>query len=59
MIIGRLGIEDPALGRVYESQGFTVLKTGHGVLMAKELAGSASFNQSYGNRFFMSALDHF
>jgi ribosomal protein S18 acetylase RimI-like enzyme len=59
MTIGRLGIEDPAVGRAYESRGFTVLKTGHGVLMAKELAADASFNQSYGNRFFMSALDHF
>jgi len=59
MIIGRLGIEDPAVGGIYESRGFTVLKTGHGVLMAKELADNASFIQSYGNRFFMSALDHF
>jgi hypothetical protein len=59
MVIGRLGVEDPAVHRVYESRGFTVLETGHGVLMAKELAADASFNESYGDKFYMSALDHF
>lgn len=58
-IIGRLGVENPAVSRAYASRGFTVLETGHGVLMAKELVAGASFNDSFGSRFYMSALDHF
>jgi hypothetical protein len=50
---------DPNLRQVYESRGFTVLGTGHGVLMVKELTADASFNEAYGDRFYMSALDHF
>jgi GNAT superfamily N-acetyltransferase len=59
-VVGRLGI--PSSGEVvqaYRSRGFTVLEEGHGVLMAKELAADASFKDCFGNRFCMSALDHF
>lgn len=59
IIVGRLGIETPTVSRVYESRGFTVLETGHGVLMVKELTTDVSFNDFCGGRFFMSALDHF
>lgn len=59
IVIGRLGAWDPALGRAYMSRGFTVLETGYGVLMAKELLAKAPFNVFYGKRFYMSALDHF
>jgi ribosomal protein S18 acetylase RimI-like enzyme len=58
-VVGRLGISDCSVGRVYASRGFTVLEAGHGVLMAKELVADASFNDCFGNRFYMSALDHF
>jgi hypothetical protein len=59
-VVGSLGI--PGSGDViqaYKSRGFTVLEKGHGVLMGKELVAGASFNDCFGNRFCMSALDHF
>jgi GNAT superfamily N-acetyltransferase len=59
-VVGRLGI--PSSGDVihaYKSRGFTVLEKSHGVLMAKQLVAGASFNDRFGNRFCMSALDHF
>lgn len=59
-VVGRLGI--PSSGDVihaYKSRGFTMLEKAHGVLMAKELVADASFNDCFGNRFCMSALDHF
>jgi len=56
-VVGRLGIEDPAVSRVYASRGFTLLEAGHGVLMAKELVADVSFNDCFGNRFYMSALE--
>lgn len=59
IVIGRLGVWDSIVNRVYRSRGFTVLETGYGVLMVKELVGDASFSDSYGDRFQMSALDHF
>jgi len=49
---------DPALRQTYESCGFSVLESGHGVLMAKELK-DLSFKKTYGNSFYMSSLDHF
>lgn len=58
VVYGR-AILDPALRKVCESRGFTVLEAGHGVLMVKELIANVSFNEAYGNVFFMSALDHF
>jgi ribosomal protein S18 acetylase RimI-like enzyme len=58
VVYGR-AILDPALRKVCESRGFAVLEGGHGVLMVKELITNASFNEAYGNVFFMSALDHF
>jgi GNAT superfamily N-acetyltransferase/ssDNA-binding Zn-finger/Zn-ribbon topoisomerase 1 len=59
VVIGRVPVGDPVLSQVYRSRGFTVLEKGHGVLMVKELSPQASFTESYGNRFYMSALDHF
>ncbi len=59
IVIGRVPLGDSALGQIYRSRGFTVLEDGHGVLMVKELTAEASFNESYGSRFYMSALDHF
>jgi ribosomal protein S18 acetylase RimI-like enzyme len=58
VVYGR-AIVDPALRRVFASRGFTVLESGHGVLMVKEFTRDVTFNEAYGNRFFMSALDHF
>jgi len=59
VVIGRIPVGDPVLSQVYKSRGFTVLEEGHGVLMVKELSPRASFIESYGNRFYMSALDYF
>jgi predicted acetyltransferase len=59
MVVGRIPVGDPVLSQVYRSRGFTVLEEGHGVLMVKELSPQASFTASYGNRFYMSALDDF
>jgi ribosomal protein S18 acetylase RimI-like enzyme len=58
VVYGR-AVLDPDLRKVYESHGFTVLGAGHGVLMVKELTADASFKEAYGNKFYMSALDHF
>lgn len=49
---------DPALRQIYESRGFSVLESGHEVLMVKELT-NLSFRNTYGNSFYMSSLDHF
>ena len=49
---------DPNLRRVYRSLGYSVLQEGHGVIMVKELADT-TFYQQYGDKFYMSALDHF
>jgi GNAT superfamily N-acetyltransferase len=59
IIIGRLGVWNPIVNQVYRSRGFTVLETGYGVLMVKELVSDASFSDCYGDRFQMSALDGF
>jgi ribosomal protein S18 acetylase RimI-like enzyme len=58
VVYGR-AVLDPTLRQVYESRGFSALGTGHGVLMVKELTDDASFNEAYGDRFYMSVLDHF
>ncbi len=59
-VVGRLGIPDSVdLDRAYRSQGFTVLKESHSVLMVKELVADAPFAEHFGSRFYMSALDHF
>jgi hypothetical protein len=59
VVIGRVPVGDPVLSQVYRARGFTVLEKGHGVLMAKGLVPGVSFTDSYGSRFYMSALDHF
>jgi ribosomal protein S18 acetylase RimI-like enzyme len=58
VVYGR-DVVDPTLREAYEDRGFTTLDSGHGVLMVKELTADASFKETYGNRFYMSALDHF
>lgn len=58
VVYGR-DVLDPTLREAYEDRGFTALDNGHGVLVVKELAADASFKETYGNRFYMSALDHF
>jgi ribosomal protein S18 acetylase RimI-like enzyme len=58
VVYGR-AVLDPTLREAYADRGFTVLNSGHGVLMAKELTSHASFKEAYDNRFYMSALDHF
>jgi ribosomal protein S18 acetylase RimI-like enzyme len=58
-VVGRLGIPNSTMTRAYASRGFTVLETGHSVLMAKELVADVLFSDCFGNRFYMSALDHF
>jgi GNAT superfamily N-acetyltransferase len=59
IVIGRLGVWNPIANQAYRSRGFTVLETGYGVLMVKELVSDASFSDSYGDRFQMSPLDGF
>ncbi|MGD0159891.1 MAG: GNAT family N-acetyltransferase [Candidatus Bathyarchaeia archaeon] len=49
---------DPNLQQVYRMHEYSVLKAGHGVMMVKELTGTP-FSEAYGDRFFMSSLDHF
>jgi ribosomal protein S18 acetylase RimI-like enzyme len=49
---------DPNLHRVYRMNGYSVLEAGHGVIMVKELTRTP-FSETYGDRFFMSSLDHF
>lgn len=49
---------DPNLQRVYRSREYSVLQAGHGVIMAKKLTGT-TFSDAYGDRFYMSSLDHF
>ena len=49
---------DPTLQQVYRTHEYSVLKAGHGVIMAKELT-STPFSEAYGDRFFMSSFDHF
>jgi ribosomal protein S18 acetylase RimI-like enzyme len=51
-------ILDPNLQRAYRSHDYSVLQAGHGVIMVKELTGT-SFSEEYGDRFYMSTLDHF
>jgi len=58
VVYGR-AVLDPILQKAYKSRDFTVLEAGHGVLMVKELTADASFKNAYGNRFYMSSLDHF
>lgn len=58
VVLGR-DVLDPTLLEAYVDRGFTVLNSGHGVLMVKELTSQASFKEAYGNRFYMSALDYF
>lgn len=58
VVYGR-AVLDPTLREAYEERGFMTLDKGHGVLMVKELTADASFKETYGNRFYMSALDHF
>jgi ribosomal protein S18 acetylase RimI-like enzyme len=58
-LVARLGISDSAVIQLYASRGFTVLETGYGVLMAKELVADVSFADCFGGRFYMSALDSF
>lgn len=49
---------DPNLQRIYRSHGYSVLQSGHGVIMVKELTDT-SFSEQFGDKFYMSALDHF
>ncbi len=49
---------DRDLQNAYRSHGYIVLKAGHGVIMVKELA-DLSFKEAYGDKFYMSSLDHF
>jgi ribosomal protein S18 acetylase RimI-like enzyme len=58
VVYGR-DVLDPTLREAYEDRGFTALDSGHGVLVVKELTADASFKETYGKRFYMSALDHF
>jgi hypothetical protein len=58
VIYGR-DVLDPTLREAYADRGFTVLNSGHGVFIVKELTSHASFKKAYDNRFYMSALDHF
>ena len=58
VVYGR-DVLDPTLLEAYADRDFTVLNSGHGVLMVKELTSQASFKEAYDNRFYMSILDHF
>jgi len=52
-------ILDKTLLRVFRSRSYMILEKSHGVMMYKPLSSDASFRQAYGDRFFMSSLDHF
>ncbi len=58
MVFAR-AVLDRDLLEVYRSRRFMVLREGHGVLMVKELVEHESFKNAYGDRFFMTSLDHF
>jgi ribosomal protein S18 acetylase RimI-like enzyme len=57
-VIYARAVLDPNLRQTYKSRAFSVLESGHGVLMAKNLI-HASFTNTYGNLFYMTSLDHF
>ena len=52
-------IVDKALLRVFKRRGYMILEKSHGATMFKSLTSDASFKQTYGDKFFMSSLDHF
>jgi GNAT superfamily N-acetyltransferase len=57
-VIYARAVLDPKLRQTYKSRGFSVLESGHGVLMARNLT-NASFTNTYGNTYYMTSLDHF
>jgi GNAT superfamily N-acetyltransferase len=50
---------DSALLHVYKSRGYMIHERSHGVMMVKSLAADASFRETYGDKFYVSGLDHF
>jgi GNAT superfamily N-acetyltransferase len=53
------GILNQALLDVYHSRGYMIQKRGFSVLMLKTLETNASFEQTYGDKFYLSRLDVF
>lgn len=50
---------DPELLDVYKSRGYMIHKKGYSVMMFKPLVPTASFEQTYGDKFYFSRLDSF
>jgi len=50
---------DGTLLRVYQSRGYIIHRRSHGVMMIKPLTTNASFIETYGDKFYVSGLDHF
>jgi predicted acetyltransferase len=52
-------VMDKELLEVYRSRGYMVQARSHSVMMVKPLTADASFNQTYGNKLYMTGLDFF
>jgi len=50
---------DDTLLQVYKSRGYMIQERSHGVMMVKPLTADASFVGTYGDKFYVSDLDHF
>lgn len=57
-IVDRMVLNDETLD-AYRSQGYMILTHSYGVLMAKPLAKSATFQQIYSDKFYLSSVDSF
>jgi len=53
------GVLNKALLDVYHSRGYMIQKRGFSVLMLKTLKANGSFEQTYGDKFYLSRLDLF
>jgi GNAT superfamily N-acetyltransferase len=52
-------VMDKELLEVYRSRGYMIQERSHSVMMVKSLTPEASFNQTYGDRLYMTGLDFF
>jgi len=52
-------VMDAELLDIYKSRGYMILRRSYGVMMLKPLVNGASFEQTYGDRFYFNRLDTF
>jgi len=50
---------DGTLLQVYKSRGYMIQERSHEVMMVKPLTTNAPFTETYGDKFYVSDLDHF